>query len=440
MAHRCRPRFLPDPRLRPRLFPLSPLAAWLCFLGPLAAWLCFLVPMPRRGFLPIPLLEYGLGFFDFLQRRGHAGTEPLAGELLLQTLEAFPCFALVPGGPQLGEPIRLALAGRLLTGALRLLLLLAHPLLFRTLECRQPRGLLPLGDFRLPCQPFLFYAPKRGFALGPLPLCLRLLRQPFLFRALDGRLALSLLSLEFGSSPLLFRALASRLLLEALALGLGRFRTFASGLLLEALVLGLGRFCTLPRSLLFGFFPLSFRLPLPCSFCKLRQTLLFGTSDSSLAFGLLPCFFGGLCFTLGARLGLALGLLACFLGGLLLSSAFESLQTSLCGVGQDRRRVPPDEIPQCCLVAGILDSVPSSLLLARRAGRRRRFARIDRCQPRPVGRIWEWRRGVLLHHQGQLGATLPGEFVIKPVRVLGEVGVPDAYGVSRRRAVGEFVD
>src|SRR6516225_7197431 len=187
-------------------------------------------------FLPIPLLEYGLGFFDFLQRRGHAGTEPLAGELLLQTLEVFPCFALVPGRPQLGEPIRLAPAGRLPTGALRLLLLLAHPLLFRTLECRQPLGLLPLGDFRLPCQPFLFYAPKRGFALGPLPLCLRLLRQPFLFRALDGRLALSLLplclrllrqpflfraldgglalsllSLEFVSSPLLFRALASHL-------------------------------------------------------------------------------------------------------------------------------------------------------------------------------------------------------------------------------------
>src|SRR5262249_19281305 len=269
-------------------------------------------------------------------------------------------------------------------------------------------------------------------------------------------------------------------LLGFLPLGFGRFRTFASGLLFEALVLGLGRFCTLPRSLLLGFFPLGFRLPLPCSFgsrfYKLRHPLLFGTSDSGLAFGLLPCFFGCLCFTLGARLGLAfgplpcffcclglafgplpcfffclcltlgarlglaLGLLACFLGGLLLSSAFESLQTSLCGVGQDRRRVPPDEIPQCRLVAGILDSVPSSLLLARRAGRRRRFAWIDRCQPRPVGRIWEWRRDVLLHHQGQLDATLPGEFVIKPVRVLGEVGVPDAYGVSRRRAVGEFVD
>src|SRR6516162_8099753 len=192
-------------------------------------------------FLPIPLLEYGLGFFDFLQRRGHAGTEPLAGELLLQTLEAFPCFALVPGGAQLGEPIRLAPAGRLPTGALRLLLLLAHPLLFRTLECRQPLGLLPLGDFRLPRQPFLFYAPKRGFALGPLPLCLRLLgqpflfrapdggfcfrllRQPFLFRALDSRLTLSLLSLEFGSSPILFRALDSRLLLQLFALGLGGF-------------------------------------------------------------------------------------------------------------------------------------------------------------------------------------------------------------------------
>src|SRR6516225_182824 len=398
-------------------------------------------------FLPIPLLEYGLGFFDFLQRRGHAGTEPLAGELLLQTLEVFPCFALVPGRPQLGEPIRLAPAGRLPTGALRLLLLLAHPLLFRTLECRQPLGLLPLGDFRLPCQPFLFYAPKRGFALGPLPLCVRLLRQPFLFRALDGRLALSLLSLEFGSSQLLFRALASHLLLQLFALGLSGF-------------------CLLASALLLGFFPLGFRLPLPCSFgsrfSKLRHPLLFGTSDSGLAFGLLPCFFCCLCFTLGARLGLAfgplpcffcclgftlgarlglaLGLLACFLGGLLLSSAFESLQTSLCGVGQDRRRVPPDEIPQCRLVAGILDSVPSSLLLARRARCRRRFARIDRCQPRPVGRIWEWRRGVLLHHQGQLGATLPGEFVIKPVRVLGEVGVPDAYGVSRRRAVGEFVD
>src|SRR5215831_6467189 len=167
-------------------------------------------------FLPIRLLEYGLGFFDFLQRRGHAGTEPLAGELLLQTLEAFPCFALVPGGPQLGEPIRLALAGRLPTGALRLLLLLAHPLLFQL-------GLLPLGDFRLPCQPFLFYAPKRGFAFGPLPLCLRLLRQPFLFRALDGRRALCLLSLEFGSSPLLFRALASHLLLQLFALGLSGF-------------------------------------------------------------------------------------------------------------------------------------------------------------------------------------------------------------------------
>src|SRR5262249_35399179 len=255
-------------------------------------------------------------------------------------------------------------------------------------------------------------------------------------------------------------------LLGFLPLGFGRFRTLASGLLLEALALGLGRFCTLPRSLLLGFFPLGFRLPLPCSFggsfCKLRQPLLFGTSDSGLAFGLLPCFFGCLCFTLGARLGLAfgplpcffccfcftlgarlglaLGILACFLGGLLLSSAFESLQTSLCGVGQDRRRVPPDEIPQCRLVAGILDSIPSSLLLARRAGRRRRFAWIDRCQPQPVGRICEWRCGVLRHHQGQLGATLPGEFVIKPVHVLGEVGVPDAYGVSRRRAVGEFVD
>src|SRR6516165_6806522 len=140
---------------------------------------------------------FGLGLFDFLQRRGHAGTQPLAGELLLQTLEAFPCFALVPGGPQLGEPIRLAPAGRLPTGALRLLLLLARLLLFRTLECRQPLGLLPL--------------------------CLRLLRQPFLFRALDGRLALSLLSLEFGSSPLLFRALVSRLLLQLFALGLGGF-------------------------------------------------------------------------------------------------------------------------------------------------------------------------------------------------------------------------
>src|SRR6516164_6687780 len=325
-------------------------------------------------FLPIPLLEYGLGVFDFLQRRGHAGTEPLADELLLQTLEAFPCFALVPGGPQLGEPIRLAPAGRLPTGALRLLLLLAHPLLFRTLECRQPLGLLPLGDFRLPCQPFLFYAPKRGFALGPLPLCLRLIRQPFLFRALDGGLALSLLSLEFGSSPLLFRALASRLLLQLFALGLGGF-------------------CSLPRSLLLGFFPLGFRFLLPCSFgsrragsfCKLRQPLLFGTSarslllcplprgfgglcpplffcaldsgrtlgllpcffgrlgqpflfcasDSGLAFGLLPCFLGCLRFTLSAHLGLALGLLACFLGGLLLSSTFESLQTSLRGIGQD---------------------------------------------------------------------------------------------------------
>src|SRR5262249_24448970 len=147
-------------------------------------------------FLPIPLLEYGLGFFDFLQRRGHVGTQPLAGELLLQTLEVFPCFALVPGGPQLGEPIRLAPAGRLPTGALRLLLLLAHLLLFCTLECRQPLGLLPRGDFP---------------------------RQPFLFRALAGRPALSLLSLEFGSSPLLFRALASRLLLQLFALGLGGF-------------------------------------------------------------------------------------------------------------------------------------------------------------------------------------------------------------------------
>ena len=42
--------------------------------------------------------------------------------------------------------------------------------------------------------------------------------------------------------------------------------TRASGLLFEALALGLGRFCTLPRSLLLGFFPLGFRLPLPCSF------------------------------------------------------------------------------------------------------------------------------------------------------------------------------
>src|SRR5262249_7242042 len=136
--------------------------------------------------------------------------------LLLQTLEVFPCFALVPGGPQLGEPVRLAPAGRLPTGALRLFLLLAHPLLFRTLECRQPLGLLPLGDFRLSRQPFLFRAPEGGF-------CFRLLCQLFLFRALDGRLALSLLSLEFGSSPLLFRALASRLLLKLFALGLGGF-------------------------------------------------------------------------------------------------------------------------------------------------------------------------------------------------------------------------
>src|SRR5215471_17771150 len=208
-------------------------------------------------FLPIPLLEYGLGFFDFLQRRGHVGTQPLAGELLLQTLEVFPCFALVPGGPQLGEPIRLAPAGRLPTGALRLLLLLADPLLFRTLECRQPLGLLPLGDFRLPCQPFLFYAPKRGFALDPLPLCLRLLRQPFLFRALDGRLALSLLSLEFGSSPLLFRALASRLLLQLFALGLGGFC-----------------FC----------FCFCFRL--------VRQPFLFRVLDSRLALSLLSLEFG----------------------------------------------------------------------------------------------------------------------------------------------------
>src|SRR6516225_959171 len=297
-------------------------------------------------FLPILLLEYGLGVFDFLQRRGHAGTEPLAGELLLQTLEAFPCFALVPGGPQLGEPIRLALAGRLPTGALRLLLLLAHPLLFRTLECRQPLGLLPLGDFRLPCQPFLFYAPKRGFALGPLPLCVRLLRQPFLFRALDGRLALSLLSLEFGSSQLLFRALASHLLLQLFALGLsgfcllasavllgflplgfGRFRTFAGGLLLEALALGLGRFCTLPRSLLLGFFPLGFRFLLPCSFgsrragsfCKLRQPLLFGMSARSLLLCPLPRGFGGLCpplFFCALDSGLTLGLLPCLFGRL----------------------------------------------------------------------------------------------------------------------------
>src|SRR5262249_44340411 len=203
-----------------------------------------------------------------LQCRGHVRPQALADQFPGQALEIFARLVLVLGRLQLGEPLRLAPADRILICLRRL----RFNITFALSRVRTHREALVSGGL--------------GSARG--------------FRAFAFRLLSNPLPLRLGG----FRALAGSLLLGPLplhfALGLlpcrfGGF-SFASGTLflfaLGSLPCGLRGFR--------GFRAFAFRLlsnPLPLrlgGFRALAGSLLLGPLSLGFALLLLPCRFGGL--------------------------------------------------------------------------------------------------------------------------------------------------
>src|SRR5262249_51300270 len=221
-----------------------------------------------------------------LQCRGHVRPQALADQFPGQALEIFARLVLVLGRLQLGEPLRLAPADRILICLRRL----RFNITFALSRVRTHREALVsggLGSARL------FRAFAFRLLSNPLPLRLggfRALAGSLLLGPLPLHFALGLLPCRFGG----FRFASGTLFLFALGFllcGLRGFRAFAFRLLSNPLPLRLGGFRALAGSLLLG--------PLPLHF----------------ALGLLPCRFGGFSFASGTLFLFALGSLPCCLRG-----------------------------------------------------------------------------------------------------------------------------